>query len=156
MIDRQYYDAVLADLKENRKLLISNLTELNQAIETIERLYAKPAKPLSDPPARRERVIRAPKPDPEGIAEPTEPKGPRMLGLVEAIQAAAAENKWDQPHLAHRAVALRPDTLITSAQSQICALLKDGRLHKGEDLIIRNVKDGKIQGLPPVDLDRAR
>ena len=70
------------------------------------------------------------------------------IGLNDAIYQAAEEGIYDQSHLIARVLKIRPGTTYPTASAQVSSLLKDSRLHKGEDLIIRPVKNGKIQNLP--------
>jgi len=76
--------------------------------------------------------------DPEDIAfaEPTAELGPNHLTLEKAALMAAHEAKWTQVDLAHRMLALRPGTALTSAQATISLLLRNGKIHKGDDLIM--------------------
>jgi hypothetical protein len=87
-----------------------------------------------------------------GVGVALEPGG---MGLTEAIEAAALEAKHNQISMVERVLELRHGTLRNSAVSMIGALLRKGRLHKGDDLIVRLVKDGEIQNLPPMRQDDA-
>ena len=64
--------------------------------------------------------------------------------------------RHDRIALVSRALELRPGTGKGSAQAMVSTMLRDGRLKNGDDLVIRAVKDGKIQGLPPIDVDESR
>ena len=77
------------------------------------------------------------------------------MGLTEAIEAAALEARHDQIALVARVMALRPGTIQASAATMVSKFLREGRVKKGDDLIIRLVKDGKIQNLPPMRQDDA-
>jgi len=156
-MQRTHLDAVLKDLRSNREVLLGNLKHVNHAIACLEKLYNLDTKPLEVKP----------EPIPEPVLEESELQDPEAdllqhnmpsMGLVQTIEIAAKEGKWDQSQLAHRVVALRKGTPITTAQSQISSMLHEAkrRLHKGEDLIVRWVQDGKVQGLPEMsEKDRA-
>jgi hypothetical protein len=87
-----------------------------------------------------------------GVGVALEPGG---MGLGEAVDAAAFEARHDQIALVARVMALRPGTIQASAATMVNKFLREGRVKKGDDLIIRLVKDGKIQNLPPMRQDDA-
>ena len=117
-----------------------------------------PAKPALPAPAAAQPPLRAhiPQIDPHpgtGVGIALEPGG---LGLTEAIEQAALEARHDRIALVARALELRPGTGKGSAQTMVSTMLRSGRLKNGDDLVIRLVRDGKIQGLPPIGADEAR
>ena len=179
MINRIHYDAVLKDLRENYDILKGNLEELETALRVLERLYAKPVKSLKAAPAQEvatdtvraplhlhgaheEIVITEPVRVPADSREFTldvakQESRLRTCGftsrLEDVICMAAGEMRHNQIELARRVMVLRPDTTYPSVSSGVSRMLAKGKLHKGEDLIIRNVMDGRVQGLPPVSAD---
>ena len=113
---------------------------------------ALPAPVAARPPLRAHITQIAPHPG-AGVGIALEPGG---LGLTEAIEQAALEARHDRIALVARALELRPGTGKGSAQTMVSTMLRAGRLKNGDDLVIRLVRDGKIQGLPPIDADEAR
>jgi hypothetical protein len=77
------------------------------------------------------------------------------IGLTEAIIRAASAGIYNQIALIDGVMEMRPGTTRPSAVSMISSMLLKGRLHKGDDLIVRNVKDGRVQGLPPISAEAA-
>lgn len=179
-VNREHYDAVLNDLRANRNALAGNLSELNTVIDVLERFYNQPVKTLvqpvcpktaaggvlnsapeitpSAPPVNLTATITKIISNDEFTLDATRAAenvshGSFLVGLTETIDRAAAEACHDQIHLVKRVQELRPGTLTTSAQSLIVTLLRKNRLHKGEDLIIRPVANGKVVGLPNVSQD---
>lgn len=104
-----------------------------------EPLVVPPA-PLAARPAARTALVQPASDDPAG--------SPRFgVGLVDAVKTAAAEARWNQIEMVGRVLQIRPGTKPNSAQTQIYLMLRERRLHKGDDLVIRNVVDGRIQNL---------
>ena len=110
-----------------------------------------PAKPAL--PAPRAHITQIEPHPGAGVGIALEPGG---LGLTEAIEQAALEARHDRIALLARALELRPGTGKGSAQTMVSTMLRSGRLKNGDDLVIRLVRDGKIQGLPPIGADEAR
>ena len=110
-----------------------------------------PAKPAL--PAPRAHITQIEPHPGAGVGIALEPGG---LGLTEAIEQAALEARHDRIALVARALELRPGTGKGSAQAMVSTMLRSGRLKNGDDLVIRLVRDGKIQGLPPIGADEAR
>jgi hypothetical protein len=172
MIDRTHYDAVLKDLRENYDTLKGNLEEMETAIRVLERLYAKPAKPLKlvvDAPKRQPHTLPVngktvpfdPPPSHPAVkdefslesAREHDVVAPFTVGLETAVSQAASEYRYDHMKLVHRVMEVRPGTTYPSAASAVSRMLTKGLIHKGDDLIIRPVVNGKIQGLPPANQD---
>jgi len=165
MIDRTHYDAVLKDLRENYDTLKGNLEEMETAIRVLERLYAKPAKSLKAvlAPVKEVTPNVVPADSDEftlGAAKRNEAPTQKLtgtfeIGLTEAIIRAASAGIYNQIALIDGVMEMRPGTTRPSAVSMISSMLLKGRLHKGDDLIVRNVKDGRVQGLPPISAEAA-
>jgi hypothetical protein len=165
VIDRTHYDAVLNDLRENYDTLKGNLEEMETAIRVLERLYAKPAKSLKVvlAPVKEVTPNVVPADSDEftlGAAKRNEAPTQKLtrtfeIGLTEAIIRAAFAGIYDQCKLIDCVMEMRPGTTRPSVMSMVSTMLSNGRLHKGDDLIVRNVKDGRVQGLPAVSADAA-
>lgn len=151
MIKREHYDAVLADLIKNRNILVSNLQEINGAITTLQRLYGEdkvvvkaltPVPATTPPSAPVEPAL-----DPDPIKPPTT--------FDEAMDIVFREGAREQESLIGRIAEIFPIATITSIRAYVNAQLRNGTLHKGDDLKIRRVVDGKVVGLPPLGDDKS-
>lgn len=154
-------EKVLVDLKTNREKLISNLTEFNRTIEFLETLYGqqKSATIVEDKPAAITinqkscacgcgNKIENPTSNVQKYIQGHNNKKPQArLSIAESILTAAGESKHNQINLISRASQLSCEGTVV-VQIAVVDMLKKGYIHKGDDLIIRNVKDGKILGLP--------
>lgn len=182
----KHLEAVLADLRANRKTLVDNLTELDHAIEVLEKLYTHPLEKLTALPKRaptlrtvtveeiprnleevEEIVLEEAAPvaeSPTLVPLPYEERIPAVinhrgdlgattaadLSIAETVRKAVAEGRYDQTRLSRRVVELRPATSLVSAQQAVYTLLSRRELKKGDDLLIRLVKDGRVMDLPPL------
>jgi hypothetical protein len=157
---------LINQLALHRDLTIE-LEEINAAIDALEKLKKKyktrravvpelQPKPKPEPQLKPEL-----KPTPEAeipFELATEPM-PEVLkidlkeedktSLTNAIRAVCEEAKYTQHELSRVVMPLVPGTSLASVNTTVWRLLKDARLHKASDGIIRNVVDGKIQNLPP-------
>jgi hypothetical protein len=151
MIDRTHYDAVLKDLRESYDTLKGNLEEMETTIRVLERLYAKPAKSLKEVATG---TVRVPADSGEfTLAAAKHAVHPFEIGLTEAIVRAATPGIYTQSKLVDCVMEMRPGTTRPSALSMVNMLLSNHRLHRGADLIVRNVTDGKVQGFPQVPIE---
>jgi hypothetical protein len=154
MIDRTHYDAVLKDLRENHDILKGNLEEMETAIRVLNRMYAKPPKSLKEVTTGTVRISAD-----SGeftLAAAKHAVHPFEIGLTEAIVRAATLGIYTQSKLIDCVMEMRPGTTRPSALSMVNMMLSKQRLHKGEDLIIRNVKDGKVRGIPLTSTDAVK
>ena len=160
-IPRVALEAVLDDLRAKRDTLLANLAAFDSCITTLEQLYPMEVRALTPNKIAPSQGIRvrlehhgptATCDTPqealalaEGLRKGTPSNLPTM---VEALEQAAAEAKHNRVNLIKRAQELREGSLYSSLATQTGLMLRQGKLHMGDDLIVRLIKDGKIVGLP--------
>lgn len=176
-VDKSALISVLSDLQRNRNNLAANLKEIENAILCLERLYKIDSIPLLVPKSCESQpeplVSKSCELQPETCPEPVnEFPNPRVqpslithptvkekrelkpsMGLTEAILVAVKE-EHDQIALIKRVIELRPESSYNSACTQVSTMFRQDKLRKDDNLIVREVEDGKIQGLPPMSVSQ--
>lgn len=147
---RENAHSLIVDLVRQRDDLTRVLQQrdaLTMAIDGLVIVYGKPesvAEALSSP------VIREHPKAADAVKAKLAPKGM----LTDTIMKVALESQQTSIQLTDRV-----DKTMTqygypvtrqAIQQAIYKLTQDGRLHKGNDLKMRVIENGKVQGLPPM------
>lgn len=127
------FETVLADLAARRDSLTDQIGEIDRLEASLRHFYHREA-PV-------ESVVTEQAPELEPL-----PKEPRKLADI--VTDLIEQGRYTQSEIVERALCERPGTPAGSANSAVYALMKSGKAHKGEDLILRPVVKGSVTGLP--------
>lgn len=143
---------VIEDLERNRATLKRNLTAIETTITTLRALYRNGV-PRELPSLQPEKLEASPAAEEhdDGCEEvhPVRFNKDAEIGLNEAILKCVREGKHTSITIIDAVLQIRPSTSQRgNVSAAVSILLRSNRLHKGDDLILRPVVNGKVENLP--------
>lgn len=147
--------------KSHRLVTIpSESTPVPEPPQSVPEAPVQPDDPPAPVPVAPHPVSRSiPRHDPEPFTvkvhepapkpQPPEPEEENNMSMTAVVKKVVRGGRYTQTFLAREVLKHRPGSTLASVQTTIYMMLKDRRLHKGDDLIIRNVgPDGKVEDWP--------